>query len=64
MGGATFFLTGESKVFLSVWKRSEVLRGPGGCASLHKGPHPGRRTRMRPIGSASNPIFDLASSVP
>ena len=57
-------LSGESKVFLSVWNWSEVLRGPGGCASLHKGPHPPQRTRMSRILSASYPIFDLASFVP
>ena len=41
-----FFLSGENKVFLSVWNWSEVLRGPGGCASLHKVSHPPRKARM------------------
>ena len=46
-GGTTnFLLSGESKVFLSGLNWSEVLRGHGGCASLHKGPHPSRRTPM------------------
>jgi len=57
-------LSGESKVFLGVWNWSEVLRGSGGCASLHKGPGPTRIPRMCRIVLASYPIFDLASSVP
>ena len=27
-------LSGESKLFLSAWNRSEVIHAPGGCASL------------------------------
>ena len=57
-------LSGESKVFLSGRNWSELFRGSGGCASLHKGPHPPRRTPMSRIVSASYPIFDLASSGP
>ena len=57
-------LSGESKVFLGGWNWSEVLRGPGGCASLHKGSHPGRTVQLLLIRTASYPIFDLASSVP
>ena len=59
-----FLLSGESKVFLGGWNWSEVLRGPGGCASLHKGPHPGRKAHLSRIRLASYPIFDLASSGP
>jgi hypothetical protein len=57
-------LSGESKVFLGGWNWSGVLRGPGGCASLHKGPHPSRKAQMSLILLASYPIFDLASSGP
>ena len=63
-GERSFLLSGESNVFLGVWNWSEVLSGPGGCASLHKGPGPPRRTPMLPIVLASYPIFDLASFVP
>ena len=59
-----FLLSGESKLFLSGWNRSEVLRGPGGCASLHKGSLPSRTPRMSTIDFASYPIFDLVISEP
>ena len=63
-GTKKILLSGEGKVFLGEWNCSEVLRGLGGCASVHKGPHPARRTRMSRIVGASDPIFDLASSGP
>ena len=59
-----FLLSGRSKLFLSGWNRSEVIRAPGGCASLHKGSHPGRKPRMCRILTPLYPIFDLASSGP
>ena len=64
MGGAKKMLSGESKLFLGEWDRSEVIHAPGGCASLHKGPHPPRKVQLGLIALASYPIFDLASSVP
>ena len=57
-------LPGESKLFLSLWNRSEVLRDPVGCASIHKGPLPSRTVRMLLIRSATYLIFDLAISGP
>ena len=59
-----FWVAGENELFLGGWNRSEVLRAPGGCASLHKGPGPTRIPRMLRIIAASYPIFDLASSGP
>ena len=59
-----FVMSGESNLFLGRWNRSEVLGGRGGCASLHKGSHPGRKVRMLLIVAATYPIFDLASSGP
>ena len=57
-------LSGESKLFLSVQNRSEVLRVPGSRASLCKGSHPGRKLQLCLIVNSLYPIFDLASSVP
>ena len=57
-------LSGESKLSLSGWNRSEVIRGPGGRASLHKGSHPGRKVQLSPIPLARYRIFDVASSGP
>ena len=57
-------LSGESKLFLGEWDRSEVIHAPGGCVSLHKGSHPGRKVQLCPIVYSLYPIFDLASSVP
>ena len=59
-----FLLSGESKLFLGGWNRSEVRRGPGCCASLHRRSHPGRTVRMCIILQPLYPIFDVASSVP
>ena len=57
-------LSGESKLFLGEWYWSEVIHAPGGCVSLHKGSHPGRKLQRCPILPSIYPIFDLASSVP
>jgi len=59
-----FLLSGESKLFLSEWNRSEVIHAPGGCASLDKQSGPPRIPRMCTIVNSLYPIFDLASSVP
>ena len=59
-----FLLSGESKLCLGRWNRSEVIRGIGGHASLHKGLIPTRTVRMCRILLASYPIFDLAISGP
>ena len=57
-------LSGESKLCLSEWNLSEVLRVPGGRASLCKGSNPSRKVRMSPIVNSLYPIFALASSGP
>ena len=38
-----FVMSGESKLFLSVQNRSEVIRVPGDWASRYKGSRPGRK---------------------
>ena len=57
-------LSGESKLFLGEWNWSEVIHAPGGCVSLHKGSHPGRKVQMSTIVKPLYPIFALASSGP
>ena len=57
-------LSGESKLFLGEWNWSEVIRAPGGWASLCKGSNPPRKVQMCIIVKPLYPIFDLASSVP
>ena len=59
-----FVMAGESKLFVGVQNRSEVIRVPQGRASLCKGSRPGRKVQMSTIVAASYPIFDLASSGP
>ena len=59
-----FWLSGENKLLLSGWNRSEVRRVPGGRASLCKGSNPWRKVRMCRIVNSLYPIFDLASSGP
>ena len=59
-----FLLSGDNKLCLCGWNRSEVLRDPGGRASLPKGSNPWRIPRMSIIMQPLYPIFDLASSVP
>ena len=59
-----FWLSGERKLYLSGWNRSEVIRGLGGRASLHKGSSPTRTVQLLPILLASYPIFDLAITGP